>query len=61
MRTDRGELSVAVEEVVLLGKALRPPPDKDKGLTDVEVRYRQRYVDLMANERTRRIFEIRRA
>ncbi len=44
----------------MLGKALRPPPDKDKGLTDVEVRYRQRYVDLMTNERTRRIFDIRR-
>jgi lysyl-tRNA synthetase class 2 len=60
MRTDRGELSIAVQEVVLLGKAVRPPPDKDKGVTDVEVRYRQRYVDLMANERTRQIFQIRR-
>jgi lysyl-tRNA synthetase class 2 len=60
MRTDRGELSVAVEEFHRLGKALRPPPDKDKGLTDVEVRYRQRYVDLLTNERTRQIFEIRR-
>jgi len=60
MRTDRGEVSIAVEEVHLLGKAVRPPPDKDKGLTDVEVRYRQRYVDLMTNERTRKIFEIRR-
>ena len=60
MRTDRGELSIAVEQLTLLGKALRPPPDKDKGLTDVEVRYRQRYVDLMTNERTRQIFEIRR-
>jgi lysyl-tRNA synthetase class 2 len=60
LRTDRGELSVAVEHVVLLGKAVRPPPDKDKGLTDVELRYRQRYVDLMTNEGTRRIFQIRR-
>ena len=60
MRTDKGELSVALEEFEMLGKALRPPPDKDKGLVDVEVRYRQRYVDLMTNERTRRIFEIRR-
>ncbi|HEX4016979.1 MAG TPA: lysine--tRNA ligase [Frankiaceae bacterium] len=60
MRTDKGELSVALEEFETLGKALRPPPDKDKGLVDVEVRYRQRYVDLMTNERTRRIFEIRR-
>ncbi|MCW2524355.1 MAG: lysS, partial [Frankiales bacterium] len=60
LRSDRGELSVAVEEFALAGKAIRPPPDKDKGLTDVEVRYRQRYVDLMTNESTRRIFEIRR-
>jgi lysyl-tRNA synthetase len=60
MRTDKGELSIAVGEFEMLGKALRPPPDKDKGLTDVEVRYRQRYVDLMTNERTRRIFDIRR-
>jgi lysyl-tRNA synthetase class 2 len=60
MRTDKGEISVAVEDFENLGKALRPPPDKDKGLTDVEVRYRQRYVDLMTNERTRRIFDIRR-
>ena len=60
MRTDKGELSVALEDFETLGKALRPPPDKDKGLVDVEVRYRQRYVDLMTNERTRRIFEIRR-
>ncbi len=60
MRTDRGELSIAVDAVAMLGKAIRPPPDKDKGLTDVEGRYRQRYVDLMTNESTRRIFEIRR-
>ncbi len=60
MRTDKGELSVAVESFEMLGKALRPPPDKDKGLTDVETRYRQRYVDLMTNESTRRIFDIRR-
>lgn len=60
MRTDKGEISVVLEDVVLLGKAVRPPPDKDKGLIDVEVRYRQRYVDLMTNERTRQIFRIRR-
>jgi lysyl-tRNA synthetase len=60
MRTDRGEPSVALTDVVLLGKAVRPPPDKDKGLTDPEIRYRQRYVDLMTNERTRHIFETRR-
>jgi len=60
MRTDRGELSIAAEDVQLLGKAVRPPPDKDKGVSDLEVRYRQRYVDLMTNASTRRIFEIRR-
>jgi lysyl-tRNA synthetase class 2 len=60
LRTDRGELSIALEEVTLLGRAVRPLPDKDKPLTDVEVRYRQRYLDLMTNERTRQIFEVRR-
>ncbi|MCU1688542.1 MAG: lysS, partial [Jatrophihabitantaceae bacterium] len=60
IRTDKGEISIALEDVALLGKAVRPPPDKDKGVTDVEVRYRQRYVDLMTNEQTRRIFHIRR-
>ncbi len=60
MTTRRGELSVRVDEFALLGKAIRPLPDKDKALTDVEVRFRQRYVDLMVNERTRRIFDIRR-
>ena len=61
MTTRRGELSVRVGEFVLLAKALLPPPDKHRGLTDVETRYRQRYVDLEANERTRRIFRIRHA
>ena len=60
MRTDRGELSIALESFAVLGKALRPPPDKDKGFDDVEARYRQRYVDLMVNESSRRIFGIRR-
>jgi lysyl-tRNA synthetase, class II len=60
MRTDRGELSIALESFAVLGKALRPPPDKDKAFDDVEVRYRQRYVDLMVNESSRRIFDIRR-
>jgi len=60
MTTRRGELSIRVAAFELLGKALRPPADKVKGLGDVETRYRQRYVDLIANERTRRIFDIRR-
>jgi lysyl-tRNA synthetase class 2 len=61
MTTRRGELSVCVAEFALLGKALLEPPDKHRGLTDVETRYRQRYVDLAANERTREIFRIRHA
>jgi lysyl-tRNA synthetase, class II len=61
MTTRRGELSVCVETFALLGKALLEPPDKHHGLTDVETRYRQRYVDLAANARTREIFRIRHA
>ncbi len=60
MTTRRGELSIDVDAFELLGKALRPPPDKWRGLTDADARLRQRYVDLAANERTREIFEIRR-
>jgi lysyl-tRNA synthetase class 2 len=55
----RGELSVDVEEVTLLSKALRPLPDKWHGLSEQETRYRQREVDLLANDDTRRVFEIR--
>jgi len=58
-RTRTGEISVQVSEFRLLSKALNPPPDKWRGLTDPETRYRQRYVDLMANEQTRQIFVIR--
>ena len=60
MTTRRGELSVNVDTFELLGKAIRPLPDKWRGLTDADTRLRQRYVDLIANERTREIFEIRR-
>lgn len=49
MRTKMGEVSVAVESITLLAKALRPPPEKFHGLRDVERRYRQRYLDLIAN------------
>jgi len=55
-RTDKGELSIRVENIRLLTKSLRPLPDKYKGLTDTEVRYRQRYVDLIANEESRNTF-----
>jgi len=55
-RTKTGELSLWVDEVTLLSKALLPLPEKWHGLTDVELRYRQRYLDLIANEGSRRIF-----
>ena len=58
-RTDKGELSVRAEQIRLLTKSLRPLPDKYKGLTDTEVRYRQRYVDLIVNEESRDTFIIR--
>jgi lysyl-tRNA synthetase class 2 len=61
MVTKRGELSVKVTSVVLLAKALRPLPDKWKGLSDVDTRYRQRYVDLAVNAEARRVFEVRHA
>ena len=58
-KTQRGELTVRVSEFRLLTKALRPLPDKHKGLSDTETRYRQRYVDLIANDVSRQIFAIR--
>jgi len=60
-RTRTGELTVAADELRLLVKALRPLPEKWHGLQDVEARYRQRYVDLIANPETRRVFELRTA
>lgn len=60
MTTRRGELSIRVTSFELLSKALRPLPDKHKGLADVDTRFRQRYVDLVVNERTREIFRVRR-
>ncbi|HLF67036.1 MAG TPA: lysine--tRNA ligase, partial [Gammaproteobacteria bacterium] len=58
-KTKTGELTVKASNVRLLTKALRPLPDKFHGLSDHETRYRQRYLDLLANEDSRRIFEIR--
>ncbi|MER1999493.1 MAG: lysine--tRNA ligase [Lysinibacillus sp.] len=55
-RTQVGELSVKATEFTFLTKALRPLPDKFHGLTDVEQRYRQRYVDLMTNEESKTTF-----
>jgi lysyl-tRNA synthetase class 2 len=61
MTTRTGELSVRVERLELLAKALRPLPDKWRGLADVDARYRQRYVDLVVNEDARRAFAARHA
>ena len=58
-RTGKGELTVRVANFLLLTKALRPLPDKYKGLTDTEIRYRRRYVDLIANPETRDRFALR--
>ncbi len=58
-RTDRGELSVKVQRWQLLSKALLPLPDKWHGLTDVEKRYRQRYLDLIVTPQTRKTFRRR--
>jgi lysyl-tRNA synthetase class 2 len=59
MRTRKGELSVQARTLTLLSKALLPPPEKWHGLTDVEARYRQRYVDLIANPDVRATFRRR--
>ena len=58
-RTPRGELSVKSTDLKLLSKALLPLPEKHHGLTDVEIRYRQRYVDLIVNEEVRDTFRKR--
>ncbi|MBR6678511.1 MAG: lysine--tRNA ligase [Oscillospiraceae bacterium] len=58
-RTQRGEMSVRCKDVKLLSKSLLPLPEKFHGLTDKELRYRQRYVDLIMNPESRRNFEIR--
>ncbi len=59
MRTRKGELSVQARELTLLSKALLPPPEKWHGLTDVEMRYRQRYLDLLSNREVRETFVAR--
>ncbi len=61
MTTRKGELSIKVERLQLLSKTIRPLPDKWKGLTDTDTRFRQRYTDLIVNEEARRAFEIRHA
>jgi lysyl-tRNA synthetase class 2 len=56
MRSRHGEVSLRVESFQILAKALRPPPDKHHGLTDVQTRYRQRELDLIASEEARSLF-----
>ena len=58
-RTQRGEISVRAKEVTLLSKSLLPQPEKFHGLTNQELRYRQRYVDLIMNPEVRKNFELR--
>jgi lysyl-tRNA synthetase, class II len=58
-RTNTDELSVRVDHLVLLTKSLRPLPDKWHGIADTELRYRRRYLDLIMNEDSRRVFETR--
>src|ERR1700729_3283193 len=60
-RTKTNELSVRAERIILLTKSLRPLPDKWHGIADTEMRYRRRYVDLIMNEESRRVFETRSA
>jgi lysyl-tRNA synthetase class 2 len=58
-RTRTGEITVEVRSLELLSKSLRPLPEKWHGLTDVEKRYRQRYLDLIASDDVRRVFTVR--
>lgn len=58
-KSGKGDLYVSMDEYTLLTKSLRPLPEKHKGLTDTEARYRHRYVDLMVNEDSRRVFYAR--
>src|SRR5438093_4973896 len=58
-KTKRGEPSLAVDSLELLAKIRRPLPDTFHGLTDVEARYRRRYLDLLMNESTRELFLLR--
>ncbi|MEW6668100.1 MAG: lysine--tRNA ligase [Thermodesulfobacteriota bacterium] len=58
-RTRTGELTVLADHIVLLSKSLRPLPEKWHGLTDVETRYRQRYLDLIVNDPVKEVFVLR--
>jgi lysyl-tRNA synthetase class 2 len=56
IKSKTGEVTVEVQELTFLSKSLRNPPEKWHGVVDVETRYRQRYLDLMANPETRQVF-----
>jgi lysyl-tRNA synthetase class 2 len=58
-RTRTGEFTILAQEVTLLSKSMRPLPEKWHGLSDVETRYRQRYLDLIANDRIKEVFVLR--
>lgn len=58
-KTHTGELSLKVEKLSILSKALRPLPEKWHGLKDLDLRYRQRYLDLISNEEVRKVFSAR--
>ena len=60
-KSGKGDLYITMEEVQILTKALRPLPDKYHGLADQEMRYRQRYVDLIVNPESRAVFRVRSA
>ena len=55
-KTKTDELTIEADEVILITKSIRPMPDKFKGLSDIEIRYRQRYLDLMSNEEQKEVF-----
>ena len=59
MKTNTGEVTIRVNKLIILTKALKPIPEKFHGLTDVEERYRRRYVDLFVNEESKNVFEKR--
>ncbi len=58
-KTKTGELSINVTEYIVLSKSLRPLPEKYHGLSDIEIKYRQRYLDLMISEDSRKVFKDR--
>ena len=58
-KTKTEELTIEAHSIVLITKALRPMPEKHKGLVDIEIKYRQRYLDLMISEDSRKVFKDR--